>query len=434
LTHKCFFKPGGVVIALALTLLMLGGCKKNDETLGLDLLPGSNVLDSRYSNETGSISSYTFTDNKIRVDKPDYNVFGSFNDPLFGRTTASFAAQFRLPYYPSYAQDAVLDSAVVSLVYRKVYGDTITPQEVKVYRLVQPLNFDAQYLSSFDPKTLTNDTVIGMANFTPKFRTDSTGQDTLVQEISVRLNDNIGNMLLKADSLDMINNDVFLNFFKGLYIESQPLQAGGGLVYLRSHASLLNLFYHTADADSLVFSYQLTTNSADVPYFEHDYSNAWFADHLNQENVEDSLVFVQPTGGTKVKIDVPSLDNWTDSTNCMINKATLTFHADTTMSDFHQYPMPSQLFLKTIQEDGSEAFPIDSQLSLAYYGGVYNATDATYTFNITQHLQQILDGTVQNLGFYLVSATRKNSADRVVLKGSNSSQPIQLEINYTRYK
>ncbi|WP_027585176.1 DUF4270 domain-containing protein [Prolixibacter bellariivorans] len=432
--HKYFFKPGGVVIALALTLLMLGGCKKNDESLGLDLLPGSNLLNARYSNETGTISSYTFTDNKIRVDKPGFNIFGSFNDPLFGRTTASFAAQFRLPYYPSYSQNAVLDSAVLSLVYRKVYGDTITPQQVKVYKLVEPLNFDAQYLSSFDPKTLTNDTVVGMADFTPKFRTDSTGQDTIVQEIAVRLNDEVGNQLLHADSLDMVNNEAFLNFFKGLYVESQPLQSGGGLVFLKAHASLLHLYYHVADTDSLSFYYQLTTNSADVPYFEHDYTNAWFADHLNQEDVEDSLIFVQPTGGTKVKIDVPSLDSWADSTNCMINKATLTFHADTTMSDFRQYPMPNQLFLKIIKEDGSEAFPIDSQLSLSYYGGVYNSTDATYTFNITQHLQAILDGTVQNLGFYLVSATRKESADRVVLKGSKSSQPIQLEVNYTRYK
>jgi hypothetical protein len=419
---------------LALTLLMLGGCKKNDESLGLDLLPGSNIIDSRYSNETGTISSYTFTDNKIRVDEPGFNIFGSFNDPLFGRTTASFAAQFRLPYYPSYGQDAVLDSTVLSLVYRKVYGDTLTPQQVKVYKLVQPLNVNAHYLSSFDPKTLTNDTVIGMADFTPKFRTDSTGQDTVVQEIAVRLDDNVGNLLLHADSLDMVNNDAFLNYFKGLYVESQPLQSGGGLVYLKAQASQLKVYYHTADADSLAFAYQLTPNSADVPYFQHDYANAWFADHLNQENVQDSLVFVQPTGGTKVKIDVPSLDNWVDSTNCLINKATLTFHADTTMSDFHQYPMPSQLYLKIIQDDGSEAFPIDSQLSLAYYGGIYNSTDATYTFNITQHLQQILDGSVQNLGFYLVAANRKSSADRVVLKGSTSSQPIQLEITYTRYK
>ena len=434
MTQKYFFKPGGVVIALALTLLMLGGCNKNDQSLGLDLLPGSNLVNSRYSNETGSISSYTYTDEKIRVDKPGYNIFGSFNDSLFGRTTASFAAQFRLPYYPSYGQGAVLDSAVLSLVYRKIYGDTITPQQVKVYKLVEPLNFDAEYLSSFDPKTLTNDTVIGVADFTPKFRTDSTGKDTTVQEISIRLSDAVGNQLLHADSLDMVNNDTFLNYFKGVYVESQPLQSGGGLVYLKAQASLLNVYYHKTDTDTLAFSYRLTANSADVSRFDHDYANAWFADHLNQDTAQDSLVFVQPTGGTKVKIEVPSLDGWVDSTNCMINKATLTFHADTTMSDFHQYAMPNQLFLKIIKDDGSEAFPIDSQLSLSYYGGVYNSTDATYTFNITQHLQQIIDGTVQNLGFYLVSATRKESAERVVLKGSKSSQPIQLQIYYTKYK
>jgi hypothetical protein len=69
-----------------------------------------------------------------------------------------------------------------------------------------------------------------------------------------------------------------------------------------------------------------------------------------------------------------------------------------------------------------------------YYGGLYNPLAGTYSFNITQHLQQIITGEKQNTAFYLVHPERNTSPKRVVLKSGKSASPFEFDITYTRYK
>jgi hypothetical protein len=80
-----------------------------------------------------------------------------------------------------------------------------------------------------------------------------------------------------------------------------------------------------------------------------------------------------------------------------------------------------------------ENLPADYWFSPTFYGGVLNPTDYTYRFNITQHLQQILEGTVPNNGFFLTTARKNSEANRVVLKGSTSETGIRLVITYSKY-
>jgi len=419
--------------AILLFSVVVCGCKQGDQTLGINLLPGVKILDTRYHQEKASITTSIFTDTKIRVDRPTYNLLGSFNDPIFGRTDASFAAQFRLPYHPDYAATASIDSIVLRMTYKKIYGDTISSQTFQVFEMAGDLNYDAKYLSSFNIKNLASSTLIGTGHFIPKFRTDSLQTDTTEQVIRVPLNKSFGSNLLGIDSLKMTSNDDFLKIFKGLFISSTPINRRGTLVSVNATASMVVLYYHDAASDTLGFAYRVTANSANVASYVHDYSLARFYTNLNKEINTDSLIYVQPTGGIKSKILVPSFTTWKDSANYAINKATITFHADTIMSDYRRYAMPDRLYL-TLDSLGTEIFPADSQLSSTYYGGFYDATTATYTFNVTQHLQQIIAGTKQNYPFYLVQSERNFSARRVVLKGLGSSKPVELNIAYTIYK
>ena len=99
-----------------------------------------------------------------------------------------------------------------------------------------------------------------------------------------------------------------------------------------------------------------------------------------------------------------------------------------------RYEIPARVYLKYIDENDDEVFPEDSQLANSYYGGYYNPLTATYSFNITQHLQKLIKKEVDNTSFYLVNVDRKGVARRVVLKGGTSATPIELQVNYTRYK
>ncbi len=232
----------------------------------------------------------------------------------------------------------------------------------------------------------------------------------------------------------MVSNYKFLDIFKGLYIETAPVPRKGSLIKVDTPSAVMVVYYHTAEHDSLGFGYYLSTNSADVSGYIHDYSTSKFFNTMNQEQFQDSLVYIQPTGGTKVKINLPSLSTWKDSTNYAINKATLTIYADTLTTDFKRYGVPSLLYLKIINDDGQEEFPKDANLSIYYYGGLYNSINGSYSFNITQHLQEIITGDKHNNGFYLVHGLRNGAPERVVLKAPGSSRPMKFEVAYTRYK
>ena len=428
------FEASSHILALFIVSFLISGCKKGDEGLGKNLLPGSSIIYTRNYHETGTIKSFTFTDDKIRVDHPGLSFVGSFNDPLFGRTDGGFAAQLRLVSNPDYDSTASLDSLILRLTYKKIYGDTATRQTLNVYELTGDLDQDAKYLSSFNLKSIASPTLIGSVSFIPKFKTDSTGADTTIQYVRFKLDPSLGNRLLKMDSLKMISNEEFLKYFKGIYVEATSVSRKGTLIGLTPTGSGIGLYYHTAKKDSLFFSYNVTSNSATVATFSHDYQKSLFATHLNQEVIQDTLTFLQPTGGTKVKINIPSLSKWKDSTQYVINKASVILYVDTLATDPRRYEMPYRVYLKFMDSAGAEVFPKDSQLSTSYYGGIYDPTTASYTFNITRHLEQIMKKEVENTSFYLVHPDRSGSADRVVLKGGNSSRPIELLVKYTRYQ
>jgi Domain of unknown function (DUF4270) len=444
-----YFELKNLVGAILLLSVVVCGCKKGDQTLGINLLPGVTILKTCLDS-TAIITTSIYTDTKIRVDRPIYNLLGSFNDPVFGRTDASFAAQFRILSNPAYQPSALLDAIVLRLTYKKIYGDTISSQTIQVFELANGLDYYSKYLSSYDiKKELASTEPIGSYSFVPKFRTDSLQTDTTLQIVEIPLSTSFGNRLLRINSTEMTSNDKFLSAFKGLYISSTSLNRRGTLfsIYNTQLSTatvetrpMIILHYHdlVLNKDTL-FTYHVTDNSANVSSFVHDYTNAWFKPNLDKEINTDSLIYIQPTSGIKSKIFVPSLSTWKDSANYVFNKAILTFHVDTNMSDYKRYPMPKMLYLKVITDTGGEVLTADSISS--YYGGVYSSTNATYSFSVTQHLQNLVaglkKGTLHNNGFVLVPSPtdRNSSAQRVVLKGNGSkwAKP-ELNITYTRYK
>ena len=451
-------KSGKLAIVFTVLAFALWNCADDPNSTGMELLPGSDLKTVGQSVEKESIGAYTENDERIRTDEPNFNLFGTFNDPVFGKTTADLAFHVRLASYPNFDETIQVDSLVLYLLYKEIYGDTTTMQSLKVYELVEDIYLDTTdasgagdypYYQDVDLKALASPTPVGELDFYPVFRLDSTETDTLIQELAIKLDDALAQKLYEADSLDMINNDAFVNFFKGLYVESQDLSSGGALMSLYTLATGSNLTMHytkvtdTLVTDSLQFVYRINANSARVSSFRHDYSTTAFADQLVEHpESPDSLIYLQTMGGLRAKIDIPTLDNWRDSvsgdSNIIINKAALVFQVDTVASDYHNYRVPSAIVLraidgeKTEEQDGYLYLPSDFGVSSALYGGRFNPEEATYTFNITHHLQNIIDGDVTNYGFYLSTLFRNERARRVVLKGASSHAGIRLEVTYTK--
>lgn len=445
-------KQFGVILVVLLSVFY--GC--NDySNIGLEVLPSGDLLTIKNTLVKDDISSFTHAEDLISTDEASHSLLGSFNDSLFGVTTIDFATQFRLSGFPDFGEhNPQPDSIKLYLYYRVIYGDTITKQRLKVYELESAIDRDLEYKQDVDLKVLASNELLGQIEFTPKVKIDSASQDTFYQLIKIPLDFTLAEKLFYADSVDVVNNDVFLDFFKGLYIESEKITTQGGTILTLETQGSSNfsgsgvvLFYHNdslksrvdVEKDSaLIMPYEVSQFSARINHIDHDYSNTPFFHNLDSTTDEDSLIYVQSTGGLKAKIFIDNLSSWKDSMTIVgtdtirygINKAELIFQIDTIASQVHRFPPPQQL-LFLVDTIGDSKLPIDYNFSPTFYGGALR-DDYTYHFNITQQLQEIIYGRFENLGFSLVPAYKESRANRVVLKGSNSKAGIKLSITYTK--
>lgn len=425
------------LIPIVLLIYILAGCK-DDKEIGMELLPSTDLLSTKRVTEKSQIRAFTYVEDSVRTDETARSLLGSFNDSIFGNTTIDFAAQFRLSYYPDYGVNPKVDSVYLYLYYRLFYGDTSTVQRIHIYELDQDLDVDADYYHDSNLKSLAKPQPLATYSFKPRIRLDSIYKDTIYQLLRINIGNVLGRRLAMADSLDMTDNDVFLKYFKGLYFETEKVTGGrGGLLSLETLAndsingSGLAVYFHNDKPDTSFHSYVISKFSARVNSYRHDYSQTRFFNTLNMENSPDSLLFIQPTAGLKSKIYIDNLKSWRDSDKVVINKAEMVFQIDTIASDFAKYAPPSQLLLTFIDKDGGNFLPVDYAFSPTFYGG-YILKDYTYRFNITQLFTQIIDGKVDEKGFFLTTLNRNSEANRVILKGSTSKTGIHFNITYTR--
>lgn len=442
---------GGIFVLISI----LVSCNSDENELGLDILPDEDLINIRNISVSDKIESYTFTEDSIVANRGGTNLLGTFNDPVFGKTTVNYATQFRLASYPEFGTNPEADSVILYLFYRNVYGDTETTQHIKIYELENYLDPDAEYTQDIDLKSMASDVPIAEFDYTPKVELDSATQDTNFQLLAIPLDISLGEKLISADSMDMINNDVFLQYFKGLYIECEDVDGEGSLITLHTAATntfqgaALLVYYNNdenknpeegTEPDTLSRAYLVTEFSARISEIKHDYSGTPFMENLDQEDTEDDLIYVQPTGGLKAKITVDGLDSWKDSVNMGINKAEIIFHVDKEASNISEYPPPGQLLFTFVAPDGEEYRPIDYLFNPAFYGGVLDTSNYTYSFNITQHVQQIIDypdpsdedNYIGNQGFFLTTGRRADIANRVVLKGAQNGG-VEMKITYSKF-
>ncbi|MFA5326559.1 MAG: DUF4270 family protein [Prolixibacteraceae bacterium] len=430
-------------------VIVLWSCSTDPGKVGLDLLPTGDLVNVSRVIEKESIKAYTEVDGNQRTDEPTRTLLGTYNDSIFGKVTTDFAIQLRLNNFPTYTKDDIFDSLVYYIAYKEVYGDTVTAQKLKLYELGSSLDLNSKYYQDVDLKSMVKGSPLVELDYVPKFRLDSLTntygstkadpKDTVTQEIAFHLSEEFARKLMSADSVKLSDNDAFLQFFKGLYIEAGDLSQGGSIVKATGSGMVL---YYRKDADTTKYAqtFYVTQSSARVSHFSHDYSTTAFASSLGQTDTEDSLIYLQTTGGLRTKILIPNLGTWSDSTDFAINQAELVFQIDTTVTDVTKLIPPEQLVFSVIGIDDKgnpiKYLPSDFSFSQIYYGGTYYSKDKTYRFNIARHLQEVIDKKAgrDNLGFYLSTSLPSSSYRRTVLKGSTSKTGIRLNITYSKFK
>lgn len=394
--------------------------------------------------DTFSITSQVVLEDSLRSDLSVFNLLGLYHDPIFGPMSSSLYAQVTLTGINVDLDSDVstLDSIVLTMDYEALYGDTASPMSINVYELSTALSNNNDYYSN--TRTSFNSTPIGSLTFTPNLEDSvSIAFDTLKRapHLRIKLNNTFGQTLMNGDasgSDDMKNNTAFTEFFKGLYITTSDSVSNtsltpnqGSIVSFNMNSSLSTLTIYYNDTSK----YDFTINTDGVKYcrFEHNYSGTDIESHLtNSPSRDTTITYVSTMAGVKTKLEIPNIKNIAEGGAVVINKAELVVTVENGTEGNFDTPLES-ISLVGIDENGEQFFLPDFFEGITHFGGDYESGDKTYKFNIARHINDLVYGTNNNYGLYIIANGASITARRSILTSEkNSTTKIKLNITYSK--
>lgn len=396
-------------------------CTKISNTdIGAGLIPPvdgvmtkDTVLDVITKNEAFDSAAVGFSDD---------HVLGYIsNDPVFGTTSASINFQLSLPNaafsYAAGVPNSALqfDSAVLSMSYKGVWGDSTEPLFLHVYEIDPEVPFlvDSSYNNTIsfekgsditekpgqevDIRTLNDPDTIN------QFSENATNQ------LRIRLSETFGKRLLNDyDSAHEYQSDsTFHNAVRGLTVEAEQHTSNALiLLNLSDTSTRLSLYYHYTNASGTDTAVRrFGTNALTCASSNTIIRNRTGADISKyfppNANPNDSLIYVQTSPGTYAKIQIPYLDSLP---NMIIHRAEILMQQVPDVSGSDQNFTAPNLFLAAYSQDSGKRFaiPYDIQYSgltitnLTAFGvapirkSVGTGTISTYSFDISRYVQGIV--------------------------------------------
>lgn len=434
-------------------LVFLGvSCNKTTENIGNGLLSDSDHI------AVGFVDSLRITCHSMEVDSmPTKNgttlLLGSMLDPVMGSTDAGFITELHLSSTNQFFGDQpIIDSVVLQLALTGYYGDTATMQTVHVYQLSEALVDSLSYYQFSDLSTESVDLANGY-QFYPHPRTTNTvvGHDTLTQAvIRIPLDPSLGETFASADSALFSSTEAFKEFFPGLKVVCEPVAQGGAISYINPTSNTvtqLQIYYReTAEGNPMRYYFYITSDDVYFNQYLHDYTLG-SPDFVQQVVQGDTLLgqtqlYLQSMGGVRALLRFTDLMNWAESlkedgSHLIINEAKLILPAlEESGNDTSLYTPPTSLALLSLNADGTTSLLADYMEGTAYYGGSYSSAQKSVMFRISEHLQNLILGSVSSQGLYLSIVGASYNAQRWIIAGPDANQDdmLRCEIKYSIVK
>ncbi len=425
---------------------LLTSCKKegnlfpefNNENLTVHFTDTLNLLTS------------LLKDDSVRTDVASLNLLGIYNDTIMGFASSSFYTEITLSgANVNFGNNAIIDSAVLSLKYASptsLYGSYYDPMSINVYRLNEQLSQSAYYCYHTADYS-SYPTPLGSLTYLP-YMNDSLqiiqNGDTVWQEphIRIKLDNTFGQELLNAgnNTNSIANNSALKTIVNGLYITpttsvatSTLAKGHGSIIYFDVNSSLstLTLYYHNDLGTGKSYSFLINSESKKFNHFEHNYTGTDVEKQLSRVGFDPTITYVQSMGGVKTKLSIPNLRNLSKDGKIIINKAEVIFTINAG-TGINLAPIPT-LALTGINSNGESVFLTDFFEGATYFGGNYNSSSQTYTFNIARHIQELVNNNATDYGLYLISSGSSVMANRSIINSFNHpSNKIQLNITYSK--
>ncbi len=432
-----------LLTALAALLFCFPGCRKPTDDIGSDIGVVGGTINSAFT-DTFTVKAITVREDSVRTDRTSLAPFGSFFDPYFGITTSSLYLNFSLNQVFSSGLTGVnqVDSVVLRIRYGSPthFGDIGKYKgliRVTAYRLLEKLTVQTGagtgYFSTRNFNVDPNPVGSGMILANPFDSVKVNGVNE-APHIRLKLNNSFGFQLLTENPSAFSSTDLFLDYFKGLFLKVTPADqfGAGGFLYLLppANGSRLTVYYNDSSRINMLVN---PDNSVWVTRHEHNYAYALppFTNFSTPVSGEQN-VLIQPLSGSKVKIHIPYLKDFNADKSIGVNKAELVLPVDDAFTG--KYPVPPQLLLARYDAARDSLFNLaDFVQSQGNNGGLYNPDRKEYAFNITLHVQAVLSGLTANDTLVLETANKQTRGNRVMLMGTDRiTDRMRLRIYYTK--
>lgn len=464
--HQTIFNVNRSILFRFVLLLsfaaLIWSCKKEPDLLGLDLIPESDLLNHEYI-DTITIEAVTELEDTIRTDELTSLLLGSFADPVFGTTTASIYTQIRLPYPKvNFGTDVVVDSIVLTIPYKGVYGDSTSIMNLSVYELSEVIRTDTAVVVDddtaninypyFNFSTLSHESnPIAQFSFEPNTIDSSLriydGDTTeMPPHLRIPLSLSFANKIINGDTTALANNTGFVQYIKGLYLATDPVftTGQGCIMYLNPlHSqSRVTMYYRTTRndiRDTTSIAFLLSDAGRFNNYNHHGYENASpdFLEQIQNNVSTGDKLYLHPLAGTMIKITFPYLSQLAKK-KMAINEARLVF--DNATDDVDLYPMPNAIGIrektKTFQlylNDSITTYKeiIDQAEGANYING--NRDGEQYFLRLSRYVQQRIQNPDINFKpLYILPIDRAINARRAILNSPNAATGrLRLLIYYT---
>lgn len=402
---------------------LFSACTKIQSTdIGSGLIPpvdGVTTFDTSLSLTTNT----SFEENITRVYKTDDHVIGYIgNDPLFGRTDASVFFELKPAFYPFFLlgknEERTVDSAVLILSYRGLYGDSTVPQTWRVFEVNtrDTLKYDSAYGTSV---VIGHGSQLGFkSNFDLRDLNDSVnyGFENAKNQIRIKLDANFAKRLIKDYDTSATgaykSHENFRKNFAGFAVVPDKT-TGNALVRINllDTNTKVALFYKykttsTPTKDTSVVSYlRFVTNagtqtSGNANPINRNYTGSEVGTSIATQS--DNFAYVQTSPGTYVRIRIPGLETFPNS---LIHRAELVAEQvpptllDNTLSPPRYLLLSAYDSVNKIKRNIRGDYLIDPSSgtnNLGSFGGflrkqTVNGTPAGYyNFNLTRYVQGIV--------------------------------------------
>jgi hypothetical protein len=424
---------------------LLSACVEVDKTLGLDFVPKN--AEVKVEQEEFDIPISTANVDSVLTSSTSIGVVGYLYHQPFGLFTAGSVFRM-LPYTLGFDYGgAILDSAVLTIYVssRTKLGEASSvSQLLSLYRLDRSLAYNTSYYSNSLKQGDYDETKIS-EDYTYE------GGDT----IKIKLKEDFVQKLLGATADQMASDTLFLQEFRGFYLEADTVNArntDGQVSYFDLTTAHINVTYHhTGNDTARYFYYYIEQSTPNFNVYKHSFSSS--------SSASTGTVYLEGLAGVKPHIDFNSVEEsirqrlqqkGEEPSKLAINKAELVVPIDYGASSYSPEALAALDLCPTLltlaYKDTIPAFSFLTDTYFDTFGGTLNRSLQQYSFNLTYYLQGMFSNqtlyhtSARKMYLYPLDLSYDSYGTQIKLLGRSYytcgiiKAPVKLKLTYTILK